>query len=88
MASSRGRPSGSRVKPWEDALRVVALRENDSDDKHLDGKLKTNLFRLALYLVELSLDLILVHDLSPAGAERTLVGVTIAIRRQRRQRFA
>lgn len=47
MASSRGRPSGSRHKPWEDALRLVALRENDKGAKDLDGKVKSNLNMLA-----------------------------------------
>ena len=43
-AAARGRPPGSRVKPWEDAIRLCALR------KDKDGI--TELYRIAQATIE------------------------------------
>lgn len=49
--AARGRPSGAKVKPWEDALRVAALRE----DEISPGQLKTKLAQMAEKTVEMAL---------------------------------
>jgi hypothetical protein len=54
--ASRGRPQGAKTKPWEEALRVVALRENDKGEADEAGKLKKNLMLMAEKTVNMALD--------------------------------